>query len=126
MEGPSCSLPPKQALMMALLIHELATNAIKYGSLSNSNGKLTIGWSKSENRLNIVWHESGGPLVAPPTHRGVGSRLFLRALEQFGGKVDATFAPTGLVCQLSIELAEGAQKLSSDRSGDKLQVFAAD
>jgi two-component sensor histidine kinase len=105
MEGPNCLVPPKQALMMALLVHELATNAAKYGSFSNSTGRISINWSYSEPGLTIDWRESGGPFVTLPTHRGFGSRLFLRALEQFGGKVEPNFASTGLICKLSIVLA---------------------
>ena len=104
MAGPNCLLPPKQALIVTLLIHELATNAAKYGALSNDNGKLSIDWSYVDGRLSVVWHEDGGPTVTQPTHRGFGTRLFQRALEQFNGKVDATFAPTGLVCKLGLVL----------------------
>ena len=126
MEGPNCLLPPKHALMMALLVHELATNAAKYGSFSNSTGRLSINWSFSDPRLNIDWRESGGPLVTPPTRGGFGSRLFLRALEQFGGKVEPNFASTGLVCKLTIVLEDGNPKVVPGPSGEKTKVFAAD
>jgi two-component sensor histidine kinase len=102
--GPNCFLSPKLAVTIALLVHELATNAAKYGALSNSTGKLTVHWSLSDGWLNLRWQESGGPSVSQPTHAGFGSRLFRRALEPFAGNVDATFAPTGLVCKLSLAL----------------------
>ena len=105
-EGPEILLSPKLALMMALLFHELATNAAKYGALSQSAGKISVRWSHSEPWLNLEWQESGGPPVAIPNHRGFGTRLFLRALEQFGGKVEAAFASTGLVCKLSVPLSD--------------------
>jgi two-component sensor histidine kinase len=105
-EGPEILLSPKLALMMALLFHELATNAAKYGALSQSAGKISVRWSHSDPWLNLEWQESGGPPVTIPNHRGFGTRLFLRALEQFGGKVDATFASTGLVCKLSVPLSD--------------------
>ena len=105
-EGPEILLSPKLALMMALLIHELATNAAKYGALSQSAGKISVRWSHSDPWLNLEWQESGGPPVTVPNHRGFGTRLFLRALEQFGGKVEAAFAPTGLVCKLSVPLSD--------------------
>jgi two-component sensor histidine kinase len=92
--------------MMALLIHELATNAAKYGALSHSAGKISVCWSHSDPWLSLEWRESGGPPVTIPNHRGFGTRLFLRALEQFGGKVEAAFAPTGLVCKLSVPLSD--------------------
>ena len=104
MAGPNCLLSPKLAVTIALLVHELATNAAKYGALSNSTGKLTIHWSLFDGRLTFAWRESGGPQVNQPTHAGFGTRLFQRALEPFDGNVETTFAPTGLVCKLSLVL----------------------
>jgi two-component sensor histidine kinase len=124
MAGPDCRLSPKLALTMALLLHELATNAAKYGALSSPAGKLAIGWSLSGERLNVEWRESGGPPVDPPTHSGFGSRLFLRALEQFSGKVDATFAPTGLVCKLSVVLPEHAPSDAAAAQNEDSKVLA--
>jgi two-component sensor histidine kinase len=112
-------------LILALLIHELATNAAKYGALSRSTGKLSIRWSLADARLNIEWRESGGPAVVAPTHRGFGTRLLSRALEQFGGDVDANFATTGLVCKLSLVLQESSPSIAADVV-DKPNVFAAD
>jgi two-component sensor histidine kinase len=106
MAGPNCLLAPKLALTMALLMHELATNAAKYGALSNSTGRVSIDWSLSDARLDLVWRESSGPSIRPPTHNGFGMRLFERAVQQFDGNVEATFAPTGLVCKLNVALPE--------------------
>jgi two-component sensor histidine kinase len=91
---------------MALLIHELATNAAKYGALSNSVGKLSIGWSLSDERLDLKWRESGGPIITASTHRGFGMRLLSRAMDQFGGAVETVFEPAGLICKLSVVLPE--------------------
>jgi two-component sensor histidine kinase len=74
---------------MALLVHELATNAAKYGALSSSAGNLSIQWSLADARLDLEWREHGGPAVTAPVHGGFGTRLFSRALEQFGGAVEA-------------------------------------
>ena len=106
MAGPDCLLSPKLALTMALLVHELATNAAKYGALSVSTGTLAVDWSLIDRRLKITWRESGGPPVSPPSHAGFGTRLFQRALEQFDGKVAADFEPSGLVCRLSVVLPQ--------------------
>jgi len=106
MQGPDCVLSPKLALMMALLVHELTTNAAKYGALSNSVGTLSIDWSLSGGRLNVEWRETGGPSIGPPSQRGFGTRLFLRALDQFNGSVEANFASSGLVCKLNVPLSE--------------------
>jgi two-component sensor histidine kinase len=105
-KGPDILLPPKLALTMALLFHEFATNAAKYGALSCSVGRISVRWSYSDAGLNLEWRESEGPPVSAPNHRGFGTRLFLRALAQFGGKIDATFASTGLVCELSVPLLD--------------------
>jgi two-component sensor histidine kinase len=126
MEGPDCRLSPKLALTMSLLVHELATNAAKYGALSNSVGKLSLEWSLSDARLNLEWRESGGPSVDPPNHRGFGTRLFLRALDQFGGNVEATFASTGLVCKMSVLIPESTPTIVPETIETSPKVFAAD
>ncbi len=104
--GPEVILPPKLALVMALLLHELATNAAKYGAFSTSAGKVSISWSIDRGHLEFLWRESGGPAVMPPTRRGFGTRLFMRALEPFGGTADAEFLPTGLMCSLLLPLTQ--------------------
>jgi len=125
MAGPDCLLSPKIALTMALLVHELATNAAKYGALSNADGKVSIAWSLAGDKLSVTWYEVGGPPVAPPTHAGFGTRLFKRALGQFDGKVDADFAPTGLVCRLSVTLPGDAPNIVPDAPGKRID-YAAD
>jgi two-component sensor histidine kinase len=123
MEGPDVLLPPKLALMMALIVHELATNAAKYGALSSSTGKLSIRWSLAGSRLDLEWRESGGPIVSAPTHRGFGTRLFLRGLEQFGGAVKATFAETGLVCELTFLLPENSPSIAPNLTAKGTRAF---
>jgi two-component sensor histidine kinase len=122
---PEILLSPKLALTMALLFHELATNAAKYGALSHWAGKISVRWSHSDPWLNLEWRESEGPPVTVPNHRGFGTRLFLRALEQFGGKVEAIFASTGLVCKLSVPLSERAPSIVPPAS-DAPAVIGAD
>jgi two-component sensor histidine kinase len=124
-EGPDCLLPPKLALTMALLVHELATNAAKYGALSNSLGKLSIAWSLSGEELNLEWRECDGPTVTAPTHRGFGGRLVSRAMDQFGGTVAASFNPTGLIVKLKVCLPACAPNLVPGLHS-KDQVLAAD
>jgi len=123
-EGPDCLLSPKLALTMALLIHELATNAAKYGALSNSLGKLRIAWSLSGQELNLEWRECDGPVIAAPTHSGFGVRLISRAMDQFGGTVEANFEPTGLVCKLKVSVSERTPSLVPESPGTD-QVVAA-
>jgi two-component sensor histidine kinase len=104
--GPVIVLSPKLAMTMALLVHELATNAAKYGALSCASGQVAISWSLSDGHLNLEWHESGGPVVKTPTQNGFGMRLLSQALTQFGGMVETKFEATGLRCKMNIPLPE--------------------
>lgn len=107
-EGPSLRLPPRLALSIAMALHELGTNAVKYGALSRENGTVTIAWSVDrlpETVLRLRWAESGGPPVAPPTRTGFGSRLIERSLaRELAGDVQLTFAPTGVVCTIAVPI----------------------
>jgi two-component sensor histidine kinase len=103
-DGPNVLLPPKYALTIALLLHELATNSAKYGSLSMPDGRVVLRSSMSDDVLRIEWQESGGPPVISPTTRGFGLRLLSRALEQFGGGTEMLFEPSGLVCRMNLKL----------------------
>jgi two-component sensor histidine kinase len=104
--GPSLTLRSRQALALSLAIHELATNAIKYGALSNAAGHVSVTWT-SEDRdgvpiFTFTWQEIGGPVVSEPSNVGFGSRLISRVLkDDFGGTVEAIYAPTGLICRLT-------------------------
>jgi two-component sensor histidine kinase len=108
MRGPDFPLPPRLAWTLALMVHELATNAAKYGALSNSEGTLTIRWALVEKTLKIEWHESGGPFVVSPTRRGFGLRLLSRGLDQFAGTVDTAFEKAGLKCTMEATIPERA------------------
>lgn len=106
-EGPAVWLQPRGALTMALVLHELATNAVKYGALSVEAGHVTLGWTfdPAAERLRMTWVETGGPQVTPPTRRGFGSRLIERALRgDLQGAATMTYAPTGLVCLMEAQL----------------------
>ena len=94
--GPNILLMPKLALMMALLVHELATNAAKYGALSNPTGTVSISWSVLDSILEFHWSETGGPTVSQPTRKGFGLQLLSRALDQFNGTAELKFRPAGL------------------------------
>ena len=105
-EGPDIILSPTLALTMALIVHELATNAAKYGALSRPAGKLSVHWSLADGILNLNWREAGGPPIDLPTHHGFGLRLLHRALEQFSGAAETIFAPDGLICTMKAVLPE--------------------
>ncbi len=106
--GPTATLGTKTAVTMALALHELATNAVKYGALSVPEGRVKISWSVSEKRkLMLTWTETGGPPVKSPNHKGFGMRMIERGLAtEFGGQVDISFEPAGLVCKLKAVLPE--------------------
>jgi two-component sensor histidine kinase len=108
--GPHVRLTPRMSLALAMALHELATNAVKYGALSNKRGTIDVSWSLQNGaappRLLLQWKEAGGPPVAAPRRRGFGSRLIERSLAQdLDGRVEIAFAPTGVVCTVSAPVA---------------------
>jgi PAS domain S-box-containing protein len=104
--GPSFWLAPRSALALALALHELGTNAAKYGALSSDGGVIDIAWVVADGILRLDWKESGGPAVAAPTRRGFGSRLIEQGLGgDLGGEARIAFEPDGLRC--TVEAAAG-------------------
>jgi two-component sensor histidine kinase len=88
-----------------MALHELATNSLKYGALSNDEGMMRLSWSRDDDRLHLVWREQGGPPVEPPIRRGFGSRLIERGLpHQLNGTVSLSFLPEGVVCTIDMPL----------------------
>jgi two-component sensor histidine kinase len=87
---------------LALVLHELATNAAKYGALSVPQGRLAVSWQTSGRVLTIDWIESGGPPVRPPSRQGFGGKLLQSALAAYHGGVHCEFEPTGLKCRISL------------------------
>jgi two-component sensor histidine kinase len=114
MEGPNILLTPTFALTMALMVHELATNAAKYGALSHTVGRISIWWSLTDRTMNLEWRESGGPLVIPPAKRGFGLELLSRGLEQFNGAVETIFEKNGVICRMKAVLPESMPSLVPD------------
>lgn len=105
LEGPEATLPPKSAVAFALAIHELCTNAAKYGALAGDHGRIAIAWrlvqAPEGERLRFTWRETGGPPVTAPSSRGFGARLLERGLAaELRGTVVLSFAPEGLVCEI--------------------------
>ena len=88
---------------MALVFHELNTNACKYGALSQASGAVSLSWQNHSDQLIVTWAEEGGPPCRPPTKRGFGSVLIEQAARaDLQAKVDRDFRRKGLVCQISI------------------------
>lgn len=104
-DGPAVQLPPKLAVTLALAIHELCTNAVKYGALSVAGGRVAVAWTNQGDRLSLRWEENGGPAVVPPRRRGFGTRMIERALAaESGGNARLEFRPEGLVCEMEVDL----------------------
>jgi len=105
--GPAVWLSPNTAVAMSMALHELTTNAVKYGALSNSTGHVALEWSLSgagaeQERLTLMWEEHGGPPVTPPKRRGFGSRLIVGGLaHQLDGQVELTFPAEGARCVIT-------------------------
>jgi two-component sensor histidine kinase len=101
-------LTANKSLLLAMALHELATNAIKYGSLSNATGRVRVGWelirSNPSDRIILCWQESGGPPVRAPEHQGFGTLLIKRAMQAELGGSRIEFAPRGIICTLEIAL----------------------
>ena len=112
--GENIRFPPKAALALSIAFNELATNAVKYGALSNAVGSILIGWTMETapagKRLLLSWTEKGGPPVTPPAHKGFGSRVLERGLaHELEGTVHLDYRPDGLVCTMDIPLPKGAR-----------------
>ena len=107
LEGPDVMVAPKTSVSIAMAIHELATNAVKYGSFSNDDGQVSVTWRVESGRLTLEWRERGGPPVQPPGRRGFGSRMIERGLAaELGGQVKIDFDPEGVVCRVDAPFNE--------------------
>lgn len=112
-DGADVRLKPKAALAIALVIHELATNAAKHGALSgNAAGLIAIAWhiepTPQGDRMQLTWHESGGPSVVPPVHKGFGSRLIESGLAQeLNGQASIDYHESGVKCNISMPYPSG-------------------
>jgi len=97
------------ALSISMALHELATNAAKYGALSDAKGRVKIAWQiesrEPQTLLRLEWRELDGPPVVPPTHAGFGSRLIERGLAQdLGGVAKIDYRPDGLRCTIAARM----------------------
>jgi PAS domain S-box-containing protein len=112
LSGPDGRIHSKVAITLAMALHELMTNAAKYGALSVPEGQVSVEWSLSHGgdgaqRLSLTWEEHGGPRVVPPTRKGFGSRLIERQLPmEFDGSAEIAYRPAGVMCRLHIPLAK--------------------
>ncbi len=105
LSGPELPLGARAALALALILHELGTNAVKYGALSNATGRITLHWRIEDDRLTMEWRERGGPAVTAPARRGFGSKLLRLGLAGTGG-TELDYAPDGVRATMSVALAD--------------------
>jgi two-component sensor histidine kinase len=104
LNGNPLFLPAKLAVSLALMFHELATNAGKYGAFSSAQGLLQVSWSVSDDRLNITWDETEGPPVGAIGKPGFGTKLLNSALRPFDGKTEIAFLKTGVHCTMQCRI----------------------
>jgi two-component sensor histidine kinase len=106
--GPHFRVSPELSLALSMALHELATNAIKHGALSNDTGEVNVAWAVDRDaepaRLNLLWSECGGPAVPVPKRRGFGTRLIERSFAARNGTATLAFEPRGLVCRIQVEV----------------------
>ncbi len=111
MSGPKVPLSPRLAVVLSMIVHEIATNAAKYGALSNDTGTIALDWEvlaeNATQKLRLIWTEAGGPHVTAPIQRGFGSRLIERsARDQLGGEATVDFLPRGVVYTVTCTLED--------------------
>jgi PAS domain S-box-containing protein len=102
--GPELVLQPQLAQTIAMVLHELATNAVKYGALSIPPGRLRVEWSRRDADLVIRWSEADGPPVKPPQHQGFGTRAVNRVIQDLKGSLRFDWNPDGIACEIVIPL----------------------
>ena len=107
--GPDVTLTPTVTQAVAMALHELVTNAVKYGALSNPSGHVAVNWhqrvDEEASRVKIEWRESGGPPVVRPTKTGYGTSLIREMIpHELGGTVDLAFVPDGVCCRIEVPL----------------------
>jgi PAS domain S-box-containing protein len=120
LSGPNVALRAAAAQSLALVVHELSTNAAKYGALSSVDGRLAVQWAIADGNLTIDWQEMGGPPVRPPARRGFGTNILLGNVErQLNGTVKMDWNPRGLACHIAIPAATSAERvdIAAPRAG---------
>jgi two-component sensor histidine kinase len=121
LRGEDVILRPRAVLTLAMAVHELTTNAAKYGALSVPGGRIEVRWAPFEGadgrqHLRIDWIEQGGPPAADPQQRGFGSRLIEGSIAaELGGKARLAFAPEGLRCEIAFPLEQAKPRRVADK-----------
>jgi PAS domain S-box-containing protein len=104
-EGPELVLQPNRAQTIAVICHELATNAVKYGALSVCEGRIEVSWTRTENgQVVLRWAETRGPVVRPPTRKGFGTRVMANMVQQAKGEIRFDWDPAGFCCEIALPI----------------------
>lgn len=120
-EGPELLIQPDMAMHLAMVLHELATNSHKYGSLSQPQGEVRVSWEVKQDVLHLRWREYGGPSIALPSKRGFGSSLIERCVAAYGGSARLNADAAGLSWLLELKLPE-----NTTASGEASSIDAGD
>jgi len=114
LSGPPVPLRSASVVPIAMIFHELCTNSLKYGALSNDEGRVSVQWSAQEQdngtAVSLVWSEIGGPAVSPPEREGFGTRLIANLTKQLNGAADMRYPPSGFVCDISFVTPHDVEK----------------
>jgi two-component sensor histidine kinase/CheY-like chemotaxis protein len=125
-QGPKISLQPATAQTLALVLHELATNAVKYGALSSRAGRVNLTWDMNADGFQFRWVEADGPAVTPASLSGFGTRIIMTSVErQLGGRVSFDWRPQGLNCSISIPQTDKMALAPGQRKVDKPEAAKA-
>lgn len=117
LSGPDLQLDPNFAVSMGMALHELATNAVKHGAWRGA-GRVDVEVAeRPDGAISVIWRESGGATVSPPTRRGFGSRLLERGIaRELGGKVRLDFATSGLICGIQVPASDRLKVMTDDEA----------
>ncbi|MEM6587813.1 MAG: HWE histidine kinase domain-containing protein [Pseudomonadota bacterium] len=126
--GPNIAFRPEAVSVIALLIHELATNAVKHGALSVSEGQVCVSWAKKSNGLELIWQERGGPTVKTPETPGFGLSMIEDAISyEFTGEAHLDFDPAGIKARFWLPrctMADAAFIMENQQEAEKLPIPA--
>ena len=122
--GDYVECPSALALFLSLIFHELTTNAVKYGALSKTDGRVSVSWKLIRDRLELEWVERGGPKPSTPANEGFGTTLLRAGLKQFNGSVDMQFEPNGLRVKLSVILPPDFEVRSPGLAREQLRCHS--
>jgi two-component sensor histidine kinase len=124
LDGPDIDCPSSIAVMLALIIHEMTTNAAKYGALSKTTGQINVTWRKCDNRFELEWAEFGGPEPKECSRIGFGTTLLRSSLKQFNGSTQVSFEATGLRARLALDFPQElpSTRLTDERCGHGIRT----